>query len=227
MSKIPETRTSVEYQFTPIPSEALERLAAVKLTGREFRIILAVMRKTWGWSKEKDKISMSQFARFTGIDRRKCHIILTSLIKQKIIKKTVAANGDRKIINYSFNEVYAEWKLLPPMGTKAKRKVVAANGDTMLPPKGTKLSPPAAHTIDKDRNLSTESGEAPPEILKSQGASPYTGTDDGMTSICTRCGKEAETVLQNGERLCIYCFKKDDRPPVSQFTEGIGRHLNA
>jgi len=213
--------------FTPVPNDALERLAAFGLSGREFRILLVVIRKTWGWGKEKDKIPMSQFARFTGIDRRHCHSILTSLIKQKIINKTVTAYGDRKVISYSFNDVYAEWKLSPPMVTKVKGKVVTIDGNRVSPSTVTVLSPSTAHSIDKERNITKESGEEPPGLLKGQGLSPYTGTDDGMISICTHCGKKAETVRQNGELLCIHCFKKDDRLPVSQLTGGIGRHLNA
>ena len=155
--------------FTPVPNEALERLAAWGssgpergLSGREFRIILVVIRKTWGWDKEKDKISMSQFARYTGIDRRHCHAILTSLIKQRIINKTVTTYGDRKVISYSFNDVYAEWKLSPPEVTKAKGKVVTVEGDRLSPSTATVLSPSTAHTKETDINLLKESGEAPP-----------------------------------------------------------------
>ena len=155
------TRVAVEYQFTPIPNDALERLAAFGLSGREFRILLVVIRKTWGWSKEKDKIPMSQFARFTGIDRRHCHAILNSLIKQRIINKTVTAYGDRKVISYSFNDVYAEWKLSPSTVTKVKGQVVTIQGDRLSPSTVTVLSPSTAHSIDKERNITKESGEAP------------------------------------------------------------------
>jgi phage replication O-like protein O len=158
-------RATVEYQFTPIPSEALERLAAAGLSGREFRIILVVMRKTWGWSKVKDRIPLSQFARHTGIDRRKCHAILISLAKQKIIKRTVAVKGDRKAITYSFNEIYAEWKLSPSRGTVDKKGdekgAVPFQGDRLSPSTATELSPSTAHSIDTNRNLLIESGEEP------------------------------------------------------------------
>jgi phage replication O-like protein O len=160
------TRSTVEYQFTPVPSQALERLAAAGLSGREFRIIAVIMRKTWGWSKEKDRIPLSQFARLTGIDRRKCHALLISLAAQKIIKRTVAAKGDRKAVTYSFNEIYAEWKLSPSRGTddkKAqKKKTVPPQGDRLSPSTATKLSPSTAHSIETDINLLTESGEEPP-----------------------------------------------------------------
>ena len=188
-------RVAVEYQFTPIPSEALERLAAEGLTGREFRIILVVMRKTWGWSKEKDKIPMSQFSRYTGIDRRKCHVLVTGLVKKKIIKKSVAANGDRKIINYSFNDIYSEWKLLPSRGTKGKRQVVPFQGDRLSPSAVTVLSPSAAHSIDKDRNLSTESGGDTPRPLEKPGGSPLPTYDDTVYS-------------PEAQRLAKECFRQ-------------------
>jgi len=189
MAEIPKT----VIPYTEFPNEALERLAAAGLSGREFRIVLVVARKTWGWDKPKDRISMSQFSRCTGIDRRKCHVILSGLIDQKIIKKTVAVKGDRKILTYSFNDVFAEWKVSPSRGTDPKMKTVPLNGNRVSPLTATVLSPLTAHTKETDINLSKERGEEPPGLLKGQGPSPYTGIDDGMTSICTRCGKEAET----------------------------------
>ena len=161
---------AIQYQFTPVPSETLERLAAAGLTGREFRIILVVWRKTWGWSKEKDRISMSQFARATGIERRNCHVLVSGLIKRKIIKKIVVTNGDKKTINYQFNNIYSEWKPLLPVATKAKRKVVAIRNNDLSPLVTTILSPSITHTIDIDKTLSTESSGGPSDLLEGQGS---------------------------------------------------------
>ena len=177
-----DNTTNPRPPFTPIPNDALERLAAWGLSGREFRILLVVIRKTWGWSKEKDKIPMSQFARFTGIDRRHCHAILTSLIKQKIINKTVTAYGDRKVISYSFNDVYAEWKLSPSTVTKVKGKVVTIQGDRLSPSTVTVLSPSTAHSIDKERNITKESGGDTPRLLEKPGGSPLPNDYDAVYS---------------------------------------------
>lgn len=179
----------IEYQFTPVPSETLERLAAAGLTGREFRIVLVVWRKTWGWSKEKDKIPMSQFARLTGIDRRKCHVLLTGLVDKKIIKKSVAVKGDRKTITYSFNDIYSEWQVLPSRGTKVKRETVPLWGDSVSPSTATVLSPSTAHSIDNNKNLLKESSVTPSGLLDDQGAPPseHEGLES-MNDILTRTG---------------------------------------
>ena len=81
--------------------------------------------------------------------------------KAEIINKTVTAYGDRKVISYSFNDVYAEWKLSPSTVTKVKGQVVTIQGDRLSPSTVTVLSPSTAHSIDKERNITKESGEAP------------------------------------------------------------------
>lgn len=161
------SKPEIDYQFTPIPSEALERLAEQGLAGREFRIIFVLWRKTWGWSKEAEKIPMSQFHKYTGIDRRKCHAILTGLVNKRIIKKSVTARGDRKIAMYQFNEIYSEWKMSPPKGTVPKGEAVPLEGHGLSPSAATDLSPSAAYSINKNRNLLKESAPAS-DLLEDQ-----------------------------------------------------------
>ncbi len=165
-------RTGCDYNFTRIANEALERLSAAGLSGREFRIVFVVLRKTLGWGKVKDKIALSQFSKYTGLERRNCHAVIKELIKKKIIKKSVVANGDRKIITYLFNDVYSEWRVSLPMATREKKKVVVANDDRLSSPVTTKLSPPVTHTKENNINLLKESGEAPPGLSEGRGFSP-------------------------------------------------------
>jgi len=150
--------------FTKVQNDVLERLAGVGLSGREFRLLFVIWRKTWGWGKKKDKITLSQFSHLSGIDRRKCHVLLSDLIEKRIIKKSVAVNGNRKIINYSFNNIFSEWRVLPPRGTRKKEKDVPKNGNIMLPSKATKLLPSTAHTKERKKDKESDAGvRVPPE----------------------------------------------------------------
>lgn len=132
--------------FTAIPNELLEKLISSKLTGRELRIVLFVIRKTLGWCKSKDKISLSQFYKNSGIRRDNSHRILKELLKKKIIKKSVATQGYKKPITYSINENFNEWNLSPSTTTPQKRKPIAIDGHKLLSPVATDLSPSTTTT---------------------------------------------------------------------------------
>jgi len=50
-----------ENGFVPIASELVEHFAKVNLSAYEWRTLWVVWRKTWGWQKKQDKISITQF----------------------------------------------------------------------------------------------------------------------------------------------------------------------
>ncbi len=58
-----------ENGHTGIAHEVMEQLMKADISGSEFRLILTVLRMTWGWSKKVDWISLTQFERLTGLSR--------------------------------------------------------------------------------------------------------------------------------------------------------------
>lgn len=84
--------------------------------------------------KKLDWIALSQFAKHTGIDRRKCHALLMKLVEKKIVKKVVTQKGDKKIVSYGIQKDFELWKVSP-------KKVTVTQ-------KGTNLSPKKALTKD-------------------------------------------------------------------------------
>src|SRR3990172_3881386 len=67
------TRTyGVAYSFCPNHTDIIETLARARLSGREFRIVLLIMRQTDGYLRAEDQISPAFFAAKTGI--QKAHI---------------------------------------------------------------------------------------------------------------------------------------------------------
>ena len=77
----------VENGYTHIANELLEALAKINLCAYERRVLLVIVRKTYGWHKSNDWISLSQLAMGTGI--RKAHVCRTinSLKARNIIRK--------------------------------------------------------------------------------------------------------------------------------------------
>jgi phage replication O-like protein O len=54
--------------YTRTPNSILDRMACMKEV--ELRVVLAVIRKTTGYQKERDRISLSQFEDMTGLSRQ-------------------------------------------------------------------------------------------------------------------------------------------------------------
>lgn len=118
-----------------IANDIWEALCRIRIPGEVRQIIDTVLRKTWGFRKKEDWISLSQFHVATGIS--KPHIVraLSRATTMNIITKkgkAVAQKGNVKLVTYSFNKDYESWKSLPKKVT-----VVAQKGKASLPKKVT------------------------------------------------------------------------------------------
>ena len=76
-----------ENGFVPIANELVEQLAKVNLSSYAWRTLLALLRKTYGWNKKCDRISISQFQELTGISRRHQSRAIKYLVDRNIIIK--------------------------------------------------------------------------------------------------------------------------------------------
>jgi phage replication O-like protein O len=92
-------------EYTRIHNAILEALAKARLSGSEFRCVFYLLRKTYGWNKKEDKISLSQWAE--GTDTKRNHVIATlnGLVEKKIMYRV-----DGYIPTYGFNKHVEEWQ---------------------------------------------------------------------------------------------------------------------
>lgn len=67
-----------ENEWTKIPNALLENMA--DLGNAELRVLLALIRKTAGYQKESDRVSVSQLVTMTGLTSRNAQNALTSLL---------------------------------------------------------------------------------------------------------------------------------------------------
>lgn len=74
--------------FTTIPNIILD-VWITELSPAEFKIILVIARKTFGWHKRQDRISLSQFETTTGLSRRGIIDAINSLAERGYLKKTL------------------------------------------------------------------------------------------------------------------------------------------
>lgn len=84
-----------------IATEVIEQLAKINLPAYEWRVLLCVLRKTWGWRKKTDFIPLSNISQITGLPRSHACRARRSLIEKNILTEQ---NG-----RYGFNKDYDTW----------------------------------------------------------------------------------------------------------------------
>ena len=123
----------IENGYTKIANELFEALIGMRIPGQEMRVVMAIIRKTYGYNKIKDVISYGQISKLTNIPRVKVIVHVKSLIAKNILHSSY--NGTRKPLTMWINKNYAVWVDSPKKDTSPKE------GTTDSPNKGNKPSP--------------------------------------------------------------------------------------
>ncbi len=132
-----------EDGYTPIANEILEQLARVSMPNSEFRVLMVLFRKTYGWNKKEDEISLSQFSSSSGLHRSHVCRALMGLIKKNIVTKV----GNGYITKYKIQKDFDKWNSLP------YRVKVLPTQDKTVTHSGNKVLPIQAHTKDIKDNI--------------------------------------------------------------------------
>jgi len=59
-----------EHGYTAIANEIYDQLMRIRIPNECERVLKAVIRKTYGYQKKKDKIPLSQFEQMTGLKKK-------------------------------------------------------------------------------------------------------------------------------------------------------------
>jgi len=97
----------IEDGYTKIANDIMDALIAANLSGQEMRVALFVIRKTYGFNKTEDYISLSQIMKALGILKVRASQVVTSIVLMKILTVTENINGLTK--KYKFNKNFDEW----------------------------------------------------------------------------------------------------------------------
>lgn len=129
-----------------IANELVEALCRVQLSGYESRVLWALFRKTYGWHKKEDRISLSQFQALTGLPIPKISNTLNRLVLRKMVR--VTENGNGKVKSYGFQKVFSVWQDLPE---KVIPKIaIPEKGITENGAQGLPISASTKETITKE-----------------------------------------------------------------------------
>lgn len=158
-----------ENGYTPIANDIMDALCKIRISGEEWQCLGFILRKTYGWNKTKDKISLSQFNQATDIKKQNVCRALNRLLSKKIITVIKKDNG---ITEYALQKDFDLWEPLSKKKTlingeritteEIKRKIRIRDGNKCFlcgEKNETHLLP--VHHIDynqtnyKDNNLIT------------------------------------------------------------------------
>jgi len=195
----------LEEGHTQISNELLEAITAHPFKQTTLRVLLALIRKTYGFNKKEDDLSASQLGALLG-DMKRQHITtaLNELAGMRVIHKRPGKYGS--IVG--INKDYSQWLDSPKSGqvnesrtsgtTSPNLGQVNETGTTTSPNLGQVASPKFGHTKDnlpKDNQqkesadadscadqlalLGAEDGNAPPPVvqLPLQDGSEFLPTD--------------------------------------------------
>ena len=96
-----------ENGYTAIANEIIDHLVGAQLSGQQFALVLLVIRKTYGYQKKSDAISLSQMAQAINSSRIRCSQIVKELVLMKILTVNENINGILK--SYSLNKDFETW----------------------------------------------------------------------------------------------------------------------
>jgi phage replication O-like protein O len=142
MDETPQT----EDGFTRIANELMDALARTRISGEARQVLDAIIRKTYGWQKTSDDISLSQFMLITGLKKPTICKAIKKLISMNIIIKRGCADslftkqGKAVTSTYSVQKNHKFWKPLPKketLGHVTQKGNVESSEPEALPKKET------------------------------------------------------------------------------------------
>lgn len=100
--------------YTRIVNKVIDELVNTPLLGAEYAICLFVIRKTYGFNKKEDQISLSQFEKGTGRSRPTVMKALKNLKLVNILQLVKVGESKTSSSVWRFNKYYGTWKLVKP-----------------------------------------------------------------------------------------------------------------
>jgi len=154
-----------ENGYLRIATEIVKQLARLNLSAYEWRVLWAILLKTWGWRKKLDTVPLSQIAKMTGIQRP--HVVEA---KMRLLKKKILFARGGKL---GFQKDYEQWQIKgyastdlgtggtdlgTTIGNEVVRNQVIGSTDS-----GTKSSTDSGTLNRKERNYSKEKARTRPK----------------------------------------------------------------
>lgn len=174
----------VEDGYTRIANELLESVITAPLTQREMRVVLAVIRLTYGWNRKTARVTGGLLAKLTGLHDSRVTKVLSGLIEKRVILRH---GGSRSPV--SVNKHADQWQLDAPNHTPPAPKTERAESAQNEPSQSAQNEP--ASKDRKDMNTPPYGGES------------TAGADDANSSPADepQTPRQGESQTPNGKTL--------------------------
>jgi phage replication O-like protein O len=140
----------VEDGYTKIANELLDAIIRHDFSKRELKIVLFVLRKTYGWNKKADVISLSQILAGTGLARTHACSSVNDLVNCKVLLKQSHQKGQL----LELNKKYKDW-VCDQNGNSVTKTVMKCdqNGNKGVTKTGTTKDTSKNNTKEKRQTL--------------------------------------------------------------------------
>ncbi|EPT6987831.1 replication protein [Cronobacter turicensis] len=216
--KAPVERKVAELEdgYAKLSNMLLEAYAGADLTKRQFKVLLAILRKTYGWNKPMDRISDSQISEIAKLPVKRCNEAKLELVRMGLIKQQGGMFGPNKNID--------EWCIPQNEGISLK------TGDkTSLK---LRESHPSKQGDTKDTIQKKErqyKNTMPEQVQAKQEKAPsrHEETDKAFENIFWRAG-----MVKKGKQKAISAFRsqfqewrKESRGTPEQFAQMLAEDI--
>lgn len=108
----------LENGYTRIANDLLEAIIAARLTSRQWAVLMAIIRKTYGFNKKDDDIGLGQLAEMTGLAKPHVSVTVRELADLRIINRRQGTFGHILGINKHLNSWVGVTKTVTPTVTE-------------------------------------------------------------------------------------------------------------
>jgi phage replication O-like protein O len=145
-----------ENGHVDIANEIMDALARTRVPGEARQVLDFIIRKTYGWQKKKDAISLTQFETGTGLS--KVHICRAFVTLKGMNMIVITQQGNEPAKVYEIQKDYEKWNLLPKrVSVTQKGQAHYPKGSKPLPIRGTTINTSTKDTITITKILCPDS----------------------------------------------------------------------
>ncbi|ELI0688824.1 TPA: replication protein [Escherichia coli] len=202
--------------YARLSNMLLEAYSGADLTKRQFKVLLAILRKTYGWNKPMDRITDSQLSEITKLPVKRCNEAKLELVRMNIIKQQGGMFGPNKNIS--------EWCIPQNEGKspKTRDKTSLKLGDCYPSKQGDTKD---TITKEKRNNKNTMSESVRTECEKSHDR--HEETDKAFEEIfwCAGMRKAGKKNAASAFRTQFREWRKTTRGTASEFATMLAEDI--
>lgn len=102
----PEVRVpQLEHGYTRVANELLEAITMAPFGRNEYKVLMVLIRKTYGFNKTSDQLALSQIQHRAGISKTQTSVALAELVKKNVL----FVGAGRYAREFSINKAYSKW----------------------------------------------------------------------------------------------------------------------